>query len=308
MEFKHKPVLLKEVIEGLNIKPEGTYVDATAGGGGHSGEILRHLTTGRLIGMDQDPDAINALRERFARCTNVEICRSNFTDIRGVLRSLSIESVDGVLMDLGVSSYQLDNSERGFSYNTEAPLDMRMSKSGISAYDIVNHMDLDELSKLISGYGEERNAYRIAREIVKRRQGKTIETTTQLAQIVKDALPQAVKKKQGHPAKQTFQAIRIAVNDELNALEEGLNEAFESINAGGRLAVISFHSLEDRIVKQTMALFAKGCTCPPDFPVCVCGKKPRAKIINKKPITASKKEVKDNRRSKSAKLRVCQKL
>lgn len=308
MEFLHKPVLLNETIEALNIKPDGIYVDGTAGGGGHSEEILNRITTGKLIAIDQDPDAILTLKNKFANNSNALIVKNNFSNIREILDNLHIEKVDGVLLDIGVSSYQLDSPERGFSYTKEAPLDMRMSQEGTSAYDIVNDTSLEDLANIIYRYGEEKFSYRIAKKIVASREKEPIQTTTQLAELIKEALPQSEKRKQGHPAKKTFQAIRIAVNDELKVLETGFDESFKSLKVGGRLAIITFHSLEDRIVKQKMASLAKGCICPPDFPVCVCGHKPEAKFINKKPIVASDEELAENRRSKSAKLRACEKL
>lgn len=308
MKFSHKPVLFKETIDLLNIKPDGIYVDGTAGGGGHSSAILDKLTTGKLISIDQDPDAIKVVKNRFNNNKSSIIVQSNFSEIRNILSNLSIDEVDGVLLDIGVSSYQLDSASRGFSYNNNAYLDMRMSKSGISAYEIVNTYSWQELAEIISKYGEEKSAKSIAKTIEKNRKIKKIETTFELAEIVKSAIPSALRREGGHPARKTFQAIRIAVNDELNVLERGLDESFSALASGGRLVVITFHSLEDRIVKKKMQSFAKSCTCPPDFPICVCQNKARAKILTKKPIEPSSDEVKENPRSRSAKLRGCAKI
>lgn len=307
MSFSHIPVLLNETIDGLNIKENGIYVDGTAGGGGHSAEILSHLRDGKLISIDQDPDAIRHVMERFKDEPNSIIVKGNFCDMKELLNARGIYAVDGVMLDIGVSSHQLDTAERGFSFHEDAPLDMRMSQQGESAYDIVNTYDYAQLARIINHYGEEKFASSIARNIVKAREQKPIETTLELAQIIKNSVPQKVRR-DGHPARKTFQALRIAVNKELDVLEKGLDDAFELLGKGGRLAVITFHSLEDRIVKQKMASFCEGCTCPKDFPVCVCGKKPRAKLINRKPIVASADELEINVRSRSAKLRVCEKL
>ena len=271
MEFSHIPVLLNQTIEGLNVNPNGIYVDGTAGGGGHSSEILKCLTSGRLICIDQDPDAICTLTERFKKNENALIVKGNFADIKELLEQRGVFRVDGVLLDIGVSSHQLDTSERGFSFHEDAPLDMRMSQKGATAADLINSLPYDELKKIIYDYGEEKYAPSIAKGIVESRQKKPIETTLELAEIVKSNVPQKVRR-DGHPARKTFQAIRIAVNDELGVLEKGLDGAFELLGSGGRLAVITFHSLEDRIVKRKMASWAQGCTCPKDFPVCVCGK------------------------------------
>ena len=308
MDFIHKPVLFNETIEMLDINPQGIYVDGTAGGGGHSEAILKKLTTGKLISIDQDPDAIEVVSQRLSGYKNSIIVESNFSNIDKVLSDLSVDKVDGVLLDIGVSSYQLDNAERGFSYHNDAALDMRMSKSGISAYDLVNDLTLQELTEIISKYGEEKFARSIAKAIVKQREVSKINSTLQLAEIIKSAVPESVKREHGHPARKTFQALRIAVNDELTNLTHGIDKSFESLKVGGRLVIITFHSLEDRIVKNKMAEFAKGCVCPSDFPICVCNKKPRAKLINKKPIQASEKELEDNKRSRSAKLRGCIKI
>lgn len=306
MEFVHKSVLLDETINGLNIKPDGTYVDGTAGGGGHSFHIASRLNSeGRLIAIDQDPDAIAAATERLKQFDNVTIVRSNFSNIKGVLMSLGISGVDGVLLDIGVSSWQLDSPERGFSYHYDAPLDMRMSREGTSAYDIVNSCEPGELVRILSIYGEEKFAKNIVRSIVKARDVKPIETTLELADIVRDAYPMKARQK-GHPARKTFQALRIAVNGELDRLKEGLVNAFDVLNPNGRLAVITFHSLEDRIVKKQMADWCVGCTCPSDFPICVCGNKPKAELVTRKPIEPSEDELLDNNRARSAKLRICQ--
>lgn len=307
MEFTHATVLLKEAVDGLNIRPDGVYVDGTAGGGGHSAEILSRLDGGSLYCIDQDPDAIAAVTERFGGDSRVHIIKGNFGDIKSLLTEAGAGGVDGVILDIGVSSHQLDERSRGFSYHDEAPLDMRMSQSGMTAAELVNSADVGELSRIISLYGEEKYAYSIAKGIVRYRDVKPIETTTELAQIVKNNVPQKVRR-DGHPARKTFQAIRIAVNRELEVLESGLEEAFGMLNKGGRLSVITFHSLEDRIVKQFMASMAQGCTCPKDFPVCVCGKKPQAKIITRKPIYPSERESELNPRSRSAKLRICEKI
>ena len=308
MEFFHESVLLDESIQALNINPEGIYVDGTAGGGGHSAEILKRLKAGKLISIDQDPDAISFLKDKLKNYENSIVVQSNFSNIKQILKDLSIEKVDGVLLDLGVSSFQLDNPERGFSYHDDAPLDMRMSKSGLSAYEVVNDLEEQEITNIIRSYGEEKFAKQISRSIVEFRKKEKISTTLQLAEIIKSALPAKSLRMNKHPAKRTFQAIRIYVNSELKVLEEGLDEIFEVLQKKGRLAVISFHSLEDRIVKNKMALWTKGCTCPKDFPVCICGKKPLAEFYNKKPIMPSELEVWQNRRSRSAKLRVCTKL
>lgn len=309
MLFLHRSVLLKESVEGLDIKKDGIYVDATAGGGGHSSEILKKLKCGTLISIDQDPDAILTLKEKFKNIKNSIIVKSNFSEICKVINDLGISRVDGVLLDIGVSSYQLDTADRGFSYHIEAPLDMRMSKSGVSAEDVVNEYPEIELSTLIRNFGQEKYFKLIAHAIVERRSSKRIKTTTELAEIIKDAIPISVRRKsKHHPARKTFQAIRIAVNDELGNLNRGLDESFSILKSGGRIAVITFHSLEDRIVKQKMNEWCKGCECPAEFPICVCGKKPRAKLISRKPILPSEKELKENNRSRSAKLRICEKI
>lgn len=308
MEFVHKSVLLKETIDGLNIKPDGIYVDGTAGGGGHSYHIAEKLSSGgRLIAIDQDPDAIKAASERLAEFDNVTVVRSNFSQIKGVLMSLGIERADGVLLDIGVSSWQLDAPDRGFSYHQDAPLDMRMSQEGKSAYDLVNGCEPAELVRILSIYGEEKFAKNIVRNIIKAREQKPICSTLELAELVKESYPMKARQK-GHPARKTFQAIRIAVNEELDRLREGLTNSFDVLNPNGRLAVITFHSLEDRIVKKQMADWCVGCTCPKDFPICVCGNKPKAELVTKKPVEPSEEELAQNNRARSAKLRICKKL
>ena len=308
-EFHHISVLLDECIEGLNVKPDGIYVDGTLGGAGHSSEVAKRLTTGRLIGIDRDPVALKAAGERLAPYKDrVTLVHSNFCEIAEVLKSLNIEGVDGILLDLGVSSPQLDDSSRGFSYMADAPLDMRMnSEDSLSAYDVVNTWSYEELRRILFDYGEERYAPKIASAICKKREEKPIETTLELVDVIRGAMPaQALREKQ-HPAKRSFQAIRIAVNDELGSVEKVMRDAIPCLNPGGRLAVITFHSLEDRIVKTAMAGAAKGCTCPPSFPVCVCGKKPQVHVITRKPITSTSAELDRNPRARSAKLRVCEK-
>ena len=309
-EFHHVSVLLDECLEGLNIKPDGTYVDGTLGGAGHSSQIVKRLTTGHHIGIDRDPVALKAAGERLAPFGDkVTLVHSNFCEIKQVLEDLEIEGVDGILLDLGVSSPQLDDGSRGFSYMADAPLDMRMnSEDTMSAYDVVNTWSQDELKRILYDYGEERYAPRIAAAICARRAEKPIETTLELVDVIRSAMPaQALREKQ-HPAKRSFQAIRIAVNDELGSVEKVMRDAIPCLNKGGRLAVITFHSLEDRIVKNAMADAAKGCTCPPNFPVCVCGKKPKVKLITRKPIVSGEEELERNPRARSAKLRVCEKL
>lgn len=308
IDFQHISVLLNESIEGLNIKPDGIYVDGTAGGAGHSSEMAKRLTTGKLIALDKDPDAIKTATERLGKYPCATVVHSDFADIQKVLDSLGIDKVDGVLLDLGVSSHQLDDAERGFSYHNEAPLDMRMSQEGMTAYDLVNTASGAELAKILYDYGEEKFTPRIVNAIVDARAIKPIETTTELAEIVKNAVPAAARRDGGHPARKTFQAIRIAVNGELDRLSEALDRAFERLAPGGRFAIITFHSLEDRMVKQAFNEYTKGCTCPPEFPVCVCGKKPRGKLVNRKPIEPSAEEQEYNHRSRSAKLRIIEKL
>lgn len=307
MEFSHIPVLLNETIEGLAIKENGIYADGTAGGGGHSGEILKHLTTGRLISIDQDPDAISVLTEKFKNNENSIVIRGNFANIKELLEHRGVGRLDGVLLDIGVSSHQLDTASRGFSFHEDAPLDMRMSQKGTTAEELVNTLPHGELRRIISAYGEEKYASSIATGIVKSREEKPIKTTLELAEIIKNNVPQKVRR-DGHPARKTFQALRIAVNKELDVLELGMDSAFEMLGSGGRLAIITFHSLEDRIVKQKMASWCQGCTCPKDFPVCVCGNKPKARLVNKKPVCANETELALNPRARSAKLRICEKI
>ena len=309
-EFHHVSVLLEECIEGLNIKPDGIYVDGTLGGAGHSSQIAKRLTTGMLIGIDRDPVALAAAGERLAPYGDrVKLVHSNFCEIKQVLEDLNIEGVDGILLDLGVSSPQLDDGSRGFSYMADAPLDMRMNNEDpLTAAVVVNTWSQEELKRILYDYGEERYAPRIAAAICRRREEKPIETTLELVDIIRSAMPpQALREKQ-HPAKRSFQAIRIAVNDELGSVEKVMRDAIPCLNPGGRLAIITFHSLEDRIVKNGMAEAAKGCTCPPSFPVCVCGKKPRVKLISRKPIVSGQEELDRNPRARSAKLRVCEKM
>lgn len=303
MEFSHKPVIFEQTIDSLNVRTEGIYLDGTAGGGGHSSGILEKLgANGRLICVDQDPDAIGALTARFGADSRVTIVRSNFSRIPSVIEELGIAALDGVLLDIGVSSHQLDCSERGFSYHSDAPLDMRMSQSGTTAAELVNTLSYGELVRILSVYGEERFAKNIARAIEREREISPIETTLRLAEIVKSAYP-AAKRHDKHPARKTFQALRIAVNGELDVLDKGLDGAFSSLKTGGRLAVITFHSLEDRMVKQRMNKWCEGCICPKDFPVCVCGRKPSGRLVTRKPVTADEAELAENPRSRSAKLR-----
>ena len=308
MEFKHKPVLFDETIRSLNIRPDGFYIDGTAGGGGHSSAILKELTTGKLLSIDQDPDAVETVIRRFAGNPCSVVRRANFSEMVHVAGEEGFSSVDGILLDIGVSSHQLDTPERGFSYHHDAPLDMRMSQEGPSARDLVNTLSWQQLAEIISRYGEDRNARSIARGIASAREKEPIETTLQLAEIIKASVPAAVRREQGHPARKTFQALRIAVNGELDHLSAGLDAAFSLLKKGGRLAVITFHSLEDRMVKQRMASWCQGCTCPPDFPVCVCGKKPRAELLYKKGLAPSERELEENPRARSARLRVCIKV
>ena len=309
-EFYHVSVLLEECIDGLNIKPDGIYVDGTLGGAGHSSQIARRLTTGTLIGIDRDPVALKAAGERLAPYGDrVKLVHSNFCEIKRVLEDLGIEGVDGILLDLGVSSPQLDDGSRGFSYMADAPLDMRMNNEDpLTAADVVNTWSQEELKRILYDYGEERYAPRIAEAICRRRAEKPIETTLELVDIIRGAMPAAALREKQHPAKRSFQAIRIAVNDELGSVEQVMRDAVPCLNPGGRLAIITFHSLEDRIVKNGMAAAAKGCTCPPSFPVCVCGKKPQVKLISRKPIVSGDEELARNPRARSAKLRVCEKL
>ena len=309
-EFHHVSVLLEECIEGLNIKPDGIYVDGTLGGAGHSSRIAEKLTTGRLIGIDRDPVALKAAGERLAPFGDrVTLVHSNFCEMDRALEELGITGVDGILMDLGVSSPQLDDGQRGFSYMADAPLDMRMnSEDTLDAKQVVNRWSYDAIKRILYDYGEERFAPRIAAAICKRREEKEIETTLELVDIIRGAMPASALREKQHPAKRSFQAIRIAVNDELGSVERVMKKAVPLLNKGGRLAVITFHSLEDRIVKNAMAEAARGCTCPREFPVCVCGKTPQVKIITRKPIVSGEVELGRNPRARSAKLRICEKL
>jgi 16S rRNA (cytosine1402-N4)-methyltransferase len=305
MEFKHVSVLLSECIEGLAIKPEGIYCDGTAGGAGHSREIAKRLDAqkgGRLIAIDRDPDAVAVAAQRLEGLP-AQVVKGNYSQIDEILDGLGITGVDGILLDLGVSSFQLDNPDRGFSYHTDAALDMRMSREGMSAKDVVNTYSAQQLSKIIFEYGEEKFARSIAAGIVKAREQKPIETTLELADVIKNSVPQKARRDK-NPCKKTFQAIRIAVNCEFDHLSEGLDKAFARLNPKGRLAVITFHSLEDRLVKQRFAGWSRGCICPPDFPQCVCGRKPQGILVNRKPIEANEKELESNNRSRSAKLRI----
>ena len=309
-EFHHISVLLKESIEALNIRPQGVYLDGTLGGAGHSAEIARRLSTGTLIGVDRDPKALAAAEERLAPWRDrVKLVHSNFRELDRILDSLGIPAVDGILLDLGVSSPQLDEADRGFSYMADAPLDMRMDPSDpLTAYEVVNSWPQEELRRILFAYGEERYAPLIAAAIVRRREQAPIESTLALVDVIRGAMPQKALREKQHPAKRSFQAIRIAVNDELGAVDSVMGQAIRRLKPGGRLAVITFHSLEDRIVKNAMAEAAKGCTCPPEFPVCVCGKKPTVRLIARKPITAGEEELEANPRARSAKLRVCEKI
>ncbi len=309
-EFFHISVLLQECLDGLAIKPDGIYIDGTLGGAGHSSQIAKRLTTGRLIGIDRDPVALKAAGERLSVYSDrVTLVHSNFCRMAEVVKELGLPGVDGILLDLGVSSPQLDEVSRGFSYMADAPLDMRMNgKDALTARDVVNTWPQEELRRILWNYGEERYAPQIAAAICRRREEKCIETTLELVDVIRSAMPASALREKQHPAKRSFQAIRIAVNDELGSVEKAMEAAIPLLNPGGRLAVITFHSLEDRIVKLAMAEAAKGCTCPPQFPVCVCGKKPIVKLISRKPIVASPEELEANPRSRSAKLRVCEKL
>ena len=310
MEFSHKSVLLDECIDALAIKPEGIYLDGTLGGAGHSLEIVSRLTTGRLIGVDRDRVALAAAQERLKDyLPRVTFVHSNFSELDRILEELQIPAVDGMLFDLGVSSPQLDDAQRGFSYMADAPLDMRMDRDDpLTAGEIVNRWPQEELRRILYEYGEERYAPQIAAAIVRSREKKPIETTLELVDIIRSAMPpQALREKQ-HPAKRSFQAIRIAVNDELSSVSKMMQAAIRRLKPGGRLAVITFHSLEDRIVKSEMQQAARGCTCPPEFPVCVCGKKPQIRLVTRKPIVSGAKELEANPRARSARLRVAEKL
>ncbi len=308
MEFTHISVLYYETLDALNIKPDGIYVDCTCGGAGHSRGLLEKLgEKGRLIAIDQDPEAIEVIKERIGSDKRVTIVHDNFSNLKAILASLGIDKVDGIMADLGVSSHQLDTAERGFSYNYDAPLDMRMSKQGMSAYDVVNSYSERELMIILRDYGEEKFAQRIARNIVKEREVKAIKTTFELSEIIKNSIPAATRRTGGHPCKRSFQAIRIEVNGELKRLQDTLDDMFFSLNEGGRLAIITFHSLEDKMVKRAFQSYCKGCECPPSAPVCICGKTPEGRLPFKK-ITASEEELKNNMRSRSATLRSVEKL
>lgn len=309
MEYTHKPVLLDACIQALNIRPDGVYVDGTLGRAGHSLEIARRLTTGRLICIDRDQAAIDAAKVRLAPYLDrVTLVHSNFSELKEVLSAAGVSGADGMLFDLGVSSPQLDDASRGFSYMQDAPLDMRMDTAApLTAYEVVNTWPQEELRRILYEYGEERYAPAIAKAIVRARETAPVRTTLELVEIIKGAMPPAALREKQHPAKRSFQAIRIAVNGELDALSPMLRAAVDGLNPGGRLAVITFHSLEDRIVKRALADMARGCTCPPEFPVCVCGKKPQVRLVNRKPITADQAELADNPRARSAKLRVAEK-
>lgn len=309
MEYIHKPVLLRESIEALNIRPDGIYVDGTLGRAGHSREIAQRLTTGRLICIDRDGAAIDAAKERLAPWLDrVTLVRGNFSELAEILQDCKIPAADGSLFDLGVSSPQLDDAARGFSYMHDAPLDMRMDTSApLTAYEVVNGWSEGELRRILYDYGEERYAPAISRAILRYREGRPIETTLELVEIIKSAMPPKALREKQHPAKRSFQAIRIAVNGELDALGPMVEAATAALRPGGRLAVITFHSLEDRIIKRAMLAQAQGCTCPPDFPVCVCGKKPKLKILTRKPIVSGDEELTENPRARSAKLRVAEK-
>ena len=303
--FHHVPVLFNEAIESLQIKPDGIYVDCTSGGGGHSTAIAKRLLDGRLIAIDRDPEAIETLKERLGKFECVTLVHDNFFNIRQILDNLGIDAVDGILADLGVSSHQLDDPSRGFSFHSDAPLDMRMSLEGVSAKQVVNTLSQSELQKIIYEYGEEKFAPSISRAIVKAREIAPIETTLELSEIIKSAMPAAAKR-DGHPARKTFQAVRIFVNQEISGLGDAAQSMFDCLKEGGRVSIITFHSLEDRVIKQAFAPLAKGCTCPRNFPVCVCGNKPKAKVF--KAVSPGKQEIGENPRSRSAKLRTAEKL
>lgn len=308
MDFSHISVLYNETLDALDIKPDGIYVDCTCGGAGHSRGLLERLgENGRLIAIDQDPEAIEVIKERIGSDKRVTIVHDNFSNLRQIISLLEVGRVDGIMADLGVSSHQLDTAERGFSFHSDAPLDMRMSKEGMSAYDVVNTYDERDIMRILRDYGEEKFAQRIARSIVSYRQTKPIETTLELADIIKDAIPAATRRSGGHPAKRSFQAIRIEVNGELQKLQDTLDDMFDALNIGGRLAIITFHSLEDRIVKKAFQNYCKGCECPPQTPVCICGKTPDGKLPFKKK-TASSEELENNMRSRSATLRSVEKI
>ncbi len=307
MEFAHRPVLFQETVDSLEILPNGDYIDGTMGGGGHSEAILQRLTTGRLLSIDRDLDAVQAGTRRLQKYANSVIVQGNFRSMDKLARENGFSEVNGILLDIGVSSYQLDAPERGFSYHNDAPLDMRMSREGPSAKDLVNTLSQQELAEIIFRYGEDKSANRIASGICRAREKTPIETTGQLAEIIKQSVPAAVRREDGHPARKTFQALRIAVNGELDSLRDGLKAGFSILKPGGRLAVITFHSLEDRIVKRQMNDWCQGCICPKDFPVCVCGRKPEGSLVYKRGLTPSAREVEENPRARSARLRVFEK-
>lgn len=307
-DFSHISVMLNETVDGLDIKPDGIYVDGTLGGGGHSMEIAKRLSEkGRLYCFDRDPDAINACKDKFASFENVTLINTKYSQLKQELENRGVHHIDGLMLDLGVSSHQLDTRSRGFSYHADAPLDMRMSQSGTTAADIVNSYNEKELANIFYIYADEKFSFKIAKRIVEVREQKPIETTLELAELVSECYPNKFKRS-GHPARKVFQALRIAVNDEMGEVEKGIEDAFSMLNKDGRLSIITFHSIEDRLVKQKFASFTKGCTCPPDFPVCVCGNTPKAQVVNRKPIVASEKELEQNLRSRSAKLRILKKL
>ena len=307
-DFSHISVMLYETVDGLDIKPDGVYVDGTLGGGGHSMEIAKRLSEkGRLYCFDRDPDAINACKDKFASFENVTLINTKYSQLKQELENRGVHHIDGLMLDLGVSSHQLDTRSRGFSYHADAPLDMRMSQSGTTAADIVNSYNEKELANIFYIYADEKFSFKIAKRIVEVREQKPIETTLELAELVSECYPNKFKRS-GHPARKVFQALRIAVNDEMGEVEKGIEDAFSMLNKDGRLSIITFHSIEDRLVKQKFASFTKGCTCPPDFPVCVCGNTPKAQVVNRKPIVASEKELEQNLRSRSAKLRILKKL
>lgn len=310
MDFKHISVLLHESVDALRIRHDGIYADGTMGGGGHSEEILKNLgEEGMLIGIDRDTEALCASKARLSSYNNVRYVHDNYSNIKDILTSLGVDKLSGAVLDLGVSSYQLDCRERGFSYMEDAPLDMRMNpEDSLSAYDVVNTYSQEELSKIFFAYGEEKFSRKIAAIIAERRKDKPVETTLELVDIIKAAIPEKFRQKGSHPAKRVFQAVRIEVNGELRDLKGALDDFFDSLEKGGRLAVITFHSLEDRIVKNAFNEYATGCTCPKDFPICVCGKTPRGKVITRKPILPGQDEYDNNKRSKSAKLRIVEKL
>lgn len=304
MEFSHYSVMLPQCMEGLNIKPDGIYIDGTAGGAGHSRAIAERLTTGQLLSFDRDPDAVAEATKRLAPYPAAEVIHSEFARIPEVLAEKGIEGVDGILLDLGVSSYQLDNPERGFAYSVDAPLDMRMSREGMTAADILNTYDVDAMARIFREFGEERFAYPIAKRIAAQREKEPFTHTGQLVELIYATIPAAARREGGHPAKRVFQALRIAVNSELDQLSQCLDTAFDCLNPGGRFVILTFHSLEDRMVKQKFAGYCQGCTCPPEFPVCVCGNKPKGVIVTRKPIVPSEEELEENKRAKSSKLRI----